>query len=190
MISVAFVLVRAALHRGVENPNDIEQIGLSVYASIPKSSLQLELFNKLKRHRKQNRDLTLLAESNPADLSVEALRGLRTSLHFAMMEAKNNVLMISGPAPGIGKSFVSTNFSVVAAKTGQRVLLIDADMRKGYLQQPFGMDWENGLSDYLGARFLLQRRLKRPVLKIWTSSHVVRFPLILLSFLCILDSMN
>ncbi|ELV8556484.1 polysaccharide biosynthesis tyrosine autokinase [Vibrio fluvialis] len=160
MLSLVFVLVKAALHRGVENPDDIEQIGLSVYASIPKSSLQLELFNKLKRHRKQNRDLTLLAESNPADLSVEALRGLRTSLHFAMMEAKNNVLMISGPAPGIGKSFVSTNFSVVAAKTGQRVLLIDADMRKGYLQQPFGMDWENGLSDYLGGKIPLATAVK------------------------------
>ncbi|EKO3478540.1 polysaccharide biosynthesis tyrosine autokinase [Vibrio fluvialis] len=160
MLSLVFVLVKAALHRGVENPDDIEQIGLSVYASIPKSSLQLELFNKLKRHRKQNRDLTLLAESNPADLSVEALRGLRTSLHFAMMEAKNNVLMISGPAPGIGKSFVSTNFSVVAAKTGQRVLLIDADMRKGYLQQPFGMDWENGLSDYLSGKIPLTTAVK------------------------------
>ncbi|MBY7970036.1 polysaccharide biosynthesis tyrosine autokinase [Vibrio fluvialis] len=160
MLSLAFVLVKAALHRGVENPDDIEQIGLSVYASIPKSSLQLELFNKLKRHRKQNRDLALLAESNPADLSVEALRGLRTSLHFAMMEAKNNVLMISGPAPGIGKSFVSTNFSAVAAKTGQRVLLIDADMRKGYLQQPFGMDWENGLSDYLSGKIPLTTAVK------------------------------
>ncbi|MDT8869483.1 polysaccharide biosynthesis tyrosine autokinase [Vibrio fluvialis] len=160
MLSLAFVFVKVALHRGVENPDDIEQIGLSVYASIPKSSLQLELFNKLKRHRKQNRDLTLLAESNPADLSVEALRGLRTSLHFAMMEAKNNVLMISGPAPGIGKSFVSTNFSVVAAKTGQRVLLIDADMRKGYLQQPFGMDWENGLSDYLSGKIPLTTAVK------------------------------
>lgn len=85
MLSVAFVLVKAALHRGVENPDDIEQIGLSVYASVPKSNLQLGLSNKLKRHRKQNQELTLLAESNPADLSVEALRGLRTSLHFAMM---------------------------------------------------------------------------------------------------------
>lgn len=160
MLSVAFVLVKAALHRGVENPDDIEQIGLSVYASVPKSNLQLELFNKLKRHRKQNQELTLLAESNPADLSVEALRGLRTSLHFAMMEAKNNVLMISGPAPGIGKSFVSTNFSAVAAKTGQKVLLIDADMRKGYLQQPFGLEWENGLSDFLSGKIKLNQAVK------------------------------
>lgn len=160
MLSVAFVLVKAALHRGVENPDDIEQIGLSVYASVPKSNLQLELSNKLKHQRKQNQGLTLLAESNPADLSVEALRGLRTSLHFAMMEAKNNVLMISGPAPGIGKSFVSTNFSAVAAKTGQKVLLIDADMRKGNLQQPFGLTWENGLSDFLCGKIGLNEAIK------------------------------
>ncbi len=161
MISVAFVLVKAAFHRGVENPDDIEKIGLSVYASVPKSTLQMELHSKLKHIRKQNKDMILLAESNPADLSVEALRGLRTSLHFAMMEAKNNVLMISGPAPGIGKSFISTNFAAVAAKTGQKVLLIDADMRKGYLQQPFGLNWEIGLSDVLSGKVTIQQSLKQ-----------------------------
>ncbi|MBL4305211.1 polysaccharide biosynthesis tyrosine autokinase [Vibrio fluvialis] len=161
MISVAFVLVKAAFHRGVENPDDIEQIGLSVYASVPKSTLQMELHSKLKHIRKQNKDMILLAESNPADLSVEALRGLRTSLHFAMMEAKNNVLMISGPAPGIGKSFISTNFAAVAAKTGQKVLLIDADMRKGYLQQPFGLNWEIGLSDVLSGKVTIEQSLKQ-----------------------------
>lgn len=160
MLSVAFVLAKSALHRGVENPDDIEQIGLSVYASVPKSSLQLELFNQLKRRHRQNTELMLLAESNPADLSIEALRGLRTSLHFAMMEAKNNVLMISGPAPNVGKSFVSTNFAAVAGKTGQKVLLIDADMRKGYLQQPFGMGWENGLSDFLSGKVTIEQSVK------------------------------
>jgi tyrosine-protein kinase Etk/Wzc len=152
ILSVAFVLVKAALHQGVENPDDIEQIGLPVYTSVPKSILQQELTDKKKNRRSRgqhNKEFSLLAEKNPADLSIEALRGLRTSLHFAMMEAKNNVLMISGPAPSIGKSFVSTNFAAVAAKSGQKVLLIDADMRKGYLQKPFGLDWENGLSDLL-----------------------------------------
>ncbi|CAH7058173.1 protein-tyrosine kinase Wzc [Vibrio chagasii] len=150
MLSVAFVLVKAAFHRGVESPDQIEQIGLPVYAAVPKSDLQIELTNRFKSKKVQTKGAqALLAESNPADLSVEALRGLRTSLHFAMLEAKNNVLMISGPAPGIGKSFISTNFAAVAAKTGQKVLIIDADMRKGYLQQSFGLKWENGLSDVL-----------------------------------------
>ncbi|HHX8334459.1 TPA: polysaccharide biosynthesis tyrosine autokinase [Vibrio diabolicus] len=149
---VAFVLIRAAFHRGVETPDQIEQIGMPVYASVPKSIQQLEFANKLKRNKGSNDELVLLAEANPADLSIEALRSLRTSLHFAMMEAKNNVLMISGPAPSIGKTFVSTNFAAVAAKTGQKVLLIDADMRKGYLQQCFGLRWDNGLSDYLSGK--------------------------------------
>ncbi|KZX55622.1 tyrosine protein kinase [Vibrio sp. HI00D65] len=150
MLSVAFVLVKAAFHRGVESPDQIEQIGLSVYAAVPKSDLQIELTNRYKSKKIKTKGAqALLAESNPADLSVEALRGLRTSLHFAMLEAKNNVLMISGPAPGIGKSFISTNFAAVAAKTGQKVLIIDADMRKGYLQQSFGLKWDNGLSDVL-----------------------------------------
>ncbi|MEZ8239331.1 polysaccharide biosynthesis tyrosine autokinase [Vibrio splendidus] len=153
MLSVALVLVKAAFHRGVESPDQIEQIGLPVYAAVPKSDLQVELTNRFKlKKQKAKGTQALLAESNPADLSIEALRGLRTSLHFAMLEAKNNILMISGPAPGIGKSFISTNFAAVAAKTGQKVLLIDADMRKGYLQQSFGFKSDNGLSDLLSSK--------------------------------------
>lgn len=99
MVGVAFVLIRAAFHRGVETPDQIEQLGMPVYASVPKSIQQLEFASKLKRNKgKGNKELVLLAEANPADLSIEALRSLRTSLHFAMMEAKNNILMISGPA--------------------------------------------------------------------------------------------
>ncbi|MFT5759932.1 MAG: tyrosine-protein kinase Etk/Wzc, partial [Alteromonadaceae bacterium] len=155
MLSVAVVLVRAALHKGVENPDEIEALGLPVYASIPMSDWQAEMDSKLKQNkRKKKLELheTLLAESNPADLAIEALRGLRTSMHFAMMEAKNNVVMISGPAPGIGKSFVSVNFAAVIAKTGQKVLIVDGDMRKGYLQRHFNLDWDRGLSEMLSGK--------------------------------------
>ena len=159
MLSVAFVLVKAALHKGVESPDQIEEIGLAVYASVPKSVLQLEIANKAMRQKKR-KEQPLLAEVNPADLSIEALRGLRTSLHFAMMEAKNNVLMISGPAPGIGKSFISTNFAAVTAKTGQKVLLVDADMRKGHLQNSLGVSANNGLSDILSGKIDTNQAVK------------------------------
>jgi len=155
MLAVAIVLVRAALHKGVENPDEVEALGLPVYASIPMSDWQAEMDVKVKHNkRKKNFELheTLLAESNPADLSIEALRGLRTSMHFAMMEAKNNVVMISGPSPGIGKSFVSVNFAAVIAKTDQKVLIVDGDMRKGYLQRHFNLDWEDGLSEMLSGK--------------------------------------
>ncbi len=163
MLAVAFVLLREAFHKGVENPDEIEALGLPVYASIPKSDWQMGLDNKLKKSKhKKNVPLhdTLLAEANPADLSIEALRGLRTSLHFAMMEAKNNVVMISGPSPSIGKSFISVNFGAVLAKTGQKVLVVDADMRKGYMQRYFGLQWENGLSELLSGKLQTKDVLK------------------------------
>ncbi|WP_298769001.1 polysaccharide biosynthesis tyrosine autokinase [uncultured Shewanella sp.] len=160
LVAVALVLLRSALHRGVESPEQIEQIGLPVYASVPKSNWQAGIDIHLKRKKKNQDYEALLAETNPADLAIEALRGLRTSLHFAMMEAKNNVVMISGPAPGLGKSFVSVNFAAVLAKTGQKVLIVDADMRKGYLQRQFNLKWENGLSDLLSGKSEIKEVVK------------------------------
>ncbi|NAX46757.1 polysaccharide biosynthesis tyrosine autokinase [Photobacterium halotolerans] len=162
MLAVALVLIRAAFHRGVENPDEIEAIGLPVYASIPMSDWQSDMEKKQKTKRQLTVEESLLAIANPADLSIEALRSLRTSLHFAMMEAKNNILMISGPSPGIGKSFVSSNMAAVIAKTGQRVLLIDADMRKGRLEKNMAVTHTPGLSSYLVDKAVLEEIIKQP----------------------------
>lgn len=145
MLGVAIALLRHALNRGIENPELIEQIGLPVYASIPFSKDQ----EALERKGKAVQGSHLLSATNPADLSIEALRSLRTSLHFAMMEAKNNILMISGPSPGVGKSFVSANLAAIIAQTGQKVALVDGDMRKGYLHKLVSRPGEPGLSDLL-----------------------------------------
>src|SRR5690554_3239977 len=144
MLGVAIALLRHALNRGVENPELIEQIGLPVYASIPFSKDQEVLERKGKTQGSH-----LLAATNPADLSIEALRSLRTSLHFAMMEAKNNILMISGPSPAVGKSFVSANLAAIIAQAGQKVVLVDGDMRKGYLHKLVDRPAEPGLSGLL-----------------------------------------
>ncbi|NAW63925.1 polysaccharide biosynthesis tyrosine autokinase [Photobacterium halotolerans] len=162
MLAVALVLIRAAFHRGVENPDEIEAIGLPVYASIPLSDWQSDMEKKQKTKRQLTVEESLLAVANPADLSIEALRSLRTSLHFAMMEAKNNILMISGPSPGIGKSFVSSNMAAVIAKTGQRVLLIDADMRKGRLEKNMAVNHTPGLSSYLVDKAAIEEVIKQP----------------------------
>ncbi|MFL4961571.1 GNVR domain-containing protein, partial [Escherichia coli] len=134
MVSVGLVLLRVLLRRGIETPEQLEEVGINVYASIPlaetftKNNLQgkgstKKVFNKIP---------SFLAVDNPADLAIEAIRGLRTSLHFAMMEARNNILMISGASPNAGKTFVSSNLAAVIAQTGKKVLFIDTDMRKGY----------------------------------------------------------
>ena len=162
MLAVAIVLVQKAMHRGVEDPSEIEAIGLPVYASVPYSENQQKLmgFTKSNKAKAAAMAKSILAIDNPADLSIEALRSLRTSLHFAMMEAKNNIIAISGPSPGGGKSFISVNLAAVLAQSGKKVLIIDADMRKGYLQTQFGLKWDDGLSDYLSGRLTLEQVTK------------------------------
>lgn len=153
MLSVGLILVRAAFHRGVESPEQLEEIGLSVYATIPYSDEQAAIEQQMTKRRKTMQlNEALLAARNPADLAMESLRSLRTSLHFAMMEAKNNIVMISGPGPGLGKTFVSTNFAATLAMGGKKVLVIDADLRKGYMQKVMGQEMGAGLSSYLAGQ--------------------------------------
>ena len=153
MLSVGLILVRAAFHRGVESPEQLEEMGLSVYATIPYSEDQAKIEQQKKKGRKAMAlNEALLAARNPADLAMESLRSLRTSLHFAMMEAKNNIVMISGPGPGLGKTFVSTNFAATLAMGGKKVLVIDADLRKGCMQKVMGQEMGAGLSAYLAGQ--------------------------------------
>ncbi|EJN1492315.1 polysaccharide biosynthesis tyrosine autokinase, partial [Klebsiella pneumoniae] len=103
----------------------------------------------------------LLAVENPTDLAVEAIRSLRTSLHFAMLEAKNKVLMISGASPNAGKTFVSTNLAATIASTGKKVLFIDADLRKGYVHKILGNTKQVGVSDILSGQCKIEDALTR-----------------------------
>lgn len=153
-LSVCLVLLRVFLRRGIESPEQLEEVGINVYASVPVSET-LEKDNRRAGTRKKQQSSTLLALENPADLAIEAIRGLRTSLHFAMMEAKNNVLMISGASPNAGKTFISSNLATVMAQTGQKVLFIDADMREGYVHKLLNVDNKKGLSDILSGSELI-----------------------------------
>ncbi|HGG8995268.1 TPA: GNVR domain-containing protein, partial [Enterobacter hormaechei subsp. xiangfangensis] len=131
VFSIGIVLLRILLRRGIESPEQLEEIGINVYASVPISEWLAKNNQRKNTKASKNQSEILLALENPADLAVEAIRSLRTSLHFAMMEAKNNVLMISGASPNAGKTFISSNLAATVASTGKKVLFIEADLRKG-----------------------------------------------------------
>jgi len=163
MASVGYVLLQAALHRGVQSPEQLEEQGIPVYAAVPLSEQQQKLDRVVtmvrRRKRSKRKLIPLLAVSDPADLAVEALRSLRTSLHFAMMEATNKVLMIAGPSPEVGKSFITANLAAVLAQAGQKVIVIDADMRKGHLHRYFENQNDLGLSDLLSGQSEYQQAI-------------------------------
>lgn len=155
VVSVGGVLVRQAFKRGITLSEQLEMPGTPVLATLPRSQW---LWKKTHLHRKlpfsrqwkhKTTDVPFLPVDRPADMFVEAVRGLRTSLHFTMMEAENRIVMISGPTQDCGKTLVGTNLAAIAGQSGQRVLFIDADMRQGYVHNIFGLDNRYGLSSVL-----------------------------------------
>jgi tyrosine-protein kinase Etk/Wzc len=149
-VALVYVFIRQMLNRGIEDPAVIEKIGLPVYATIPISPREQTLQQNMRIHGRGKQ--RLLVMDAPADLATEALRSLRTSLHFARLEAKNNVLMISGSSPDVGKTFVAANLATVVAQSNQRVLLIDGDMRRGSLHKIVGGKAEVGLSELIAGQ--------------------------------------
>lgn len=175
MLAVGGVLARGLLFRGLQSPDEIEEAGMAVYATVPRSAEQDKLMQGLRasgpeprrwrlpgvgrrddssEHRRKSGRTSagLLAQLSPTDNAVEALRGLRTSLHFAMLEADDNRLVVTGPSPGVGKSFITSNLAAVCAQSGLKVVVIDGDMRKGHLHDLLGGRSHPGLSDVLSGQ--------------------------------------
>ncbi|HEY0973764.1 MAG TPA: polysaccharide biosynthesis tyrosine autokinase [Solimonas sp.] len=142
------VFARSALHAGVEDPAEVEKkLGIATYSVIPYSEGQRRIHRLLKKDAAGNE--RLLAQVDPNGNAIEALRSLRTSLHFGQLEAKNNILMLTGPSPGLGKSFVSANLGAVLAASGKKIVVVDGDLRRGHLHEYFNVQRTPGVTDYI-----------------------------------------
>jgi tyrosine-protein kinase Etk/Wzc len=160
-IGVLIALLRNILRTGIKDSSQIEnELDLPVYATVPRSPIQESRVKILKKKK----NIPILAVKNSDDIAIESLRSIRTAIHFALTSAKNNIIMIAGPSPEVGKSFISTNLATIFAQGDKRVLLIDADMRRGYMHKYFDVDVKPGLSELLSGQADLQKVLhKTPV---------------------------
>jgi tyrosine-protein kinase Etk/Wzc len=143
LFGVALVLIRNWMRKGVQDGSELEQLGLPVFATINYNKAADTLGRRKGR-------LPILAMEQTADLTVESLRSLRTSLHFGMLDARTPTICVTSSHPGAGKSFLAVNLAVVAAQSGQRVCLIDTDLRRGQLRRYFDMPRDHpGLTDVI-----------------------------------------
>jgi len=148
-LGTLLALLRNMLRSGIKDSNQIEnELDLPVYATVPRSPVQESRIKILKKKK----NIPILAVKNSDDTAIESLRSMRTAIHFALSSAKNNIIMISGPAPELGKSFISTNLATILAQSDKRVLLIDADLRRGYMHKYFNYDPKPGLTEYLNGQ--------------------------------------
>lgn len=159
-IVVAFIR-NSFVEQRIRDPHEVEaEVGLPVFSTIPLSSAQDSIS---KRRLSGATGVRLLAVENPDDPAVESLRSLRTAMQFAMLESANNRVMITGPTPGVGKSFVTANFAALMAAAGRRTLLIDADLRRGHTHQYFGLQRHGGLSELIAGSLTIQQTVHRQV---------------------------
>ncbi|VTU40974.1 Tyrosine-protein kinase etk [Variovorax sp. PBS-H4] len=147
LAGLAMACVRNSLRPGLKDPTEIEQrTGLHVFATVPHSDAQAKLLREASKSAARR---PLLATANPQDPVVESLRSFRTALQFTMLDSATNIILISGPTPGVGKSFVSANLAAVLGAADKKVLLIDGDLRKGRLNHDIGVNRKEGLSEVI-----------------------------------------
>ncbi|WP_081384227.1 polysaccharide biosynthesis tyrosine autokinase [Providencia stuartii] len=157
IVGCAYVIAREFFNNKIKGTEDIDALGVNVYATIPFSTHEKKLIAAGNKRP--------LALENPADTAVEAIRSLRTSVYFSVMNQGNNLVMISSASPGVGKSFVTSNMAVVLANAGKKVLLIDTDLRKGRIHKAFGLSNKAGLSEYLAQQDITQPTIHRGVIE-------------------------
>ncbi len=124
MLGVLLVFLMRMLRNGVRSSLEIErETDVSVYAKIPQFKDGVKSLGRGRKYK-------ALVQTSPDNPACEALRSLQTAVDFSVPEDKR-VMMVTGMIPGVGKSFVSLNLATLYAMSGKKVLLVDADMRRG-----------------------------------------------------------
>ena len=158
-LSLGLIWLRERMRVAVEHPETIErELGLPVYASIPDSKRQKKLDKMMKSAPDK---AAILAFDATNDEAVESFRSLRTAVQIALMDAPNNVVLITGPSQGVGKSFVTKNYASVLVQAGHKVVMVDADLRKGHLHRQLVLEREPGLTELVRGEIALDEVIKK-----------------------------
>ena len=97
----------------------------------------------IKEKNKKSRNTEIKMVNNPKSSFSEAIRAIRTNIEFSSVDKKIKTIIITSPAPGDGKSFISANLAISYAMENRKVLLIDCDLRRGRQDKIFGVKKDN-----------------------------------------------
>ncbi|RKD87730.1 GumC family protein [Mangrovibacterium diazotrophicum] len=132
-----FIVVRNFLEDGIQDREQVQKLTeLPVIADV--------------MHNTYNEYLPVV--NYPRSVLAESLRELRTSLDYLSFGRNGGIIGIHSLIPGEGKSFIASNLAVMLAMNNQKVVLIDADLRKPTLHHCFDLTKDVGLSTYLIGR--------------------------------------
>ena len=134
VVALGLLLLLEALDNKVRDVTEIEELtGVGVAAAVPQ----------------EFRKLSLIVDKKPRSQRAEAIRLIRTNVQFAGIGDALRTLVVTSPSAGEGKTSVATDLAVAYAQAGQRVFLVDADLRKPRVGASFEMSDEPGLTGVL-----------------------------------------
>lgn len=138
LLGMGAAFLREFMDDSVKNPDELERVtGLPVLGMLPS------------KKSASPRTVALQTYNEPKSPLAEAIRSLRTSLRFSTREGAPKTTFITSSSAGEGKSSISLNLATAYAQAGNKVLLIDADLRNPTLHKLFKLENYEGLTNYL-----------------------------------------
>lgn len=189
-LGVGITFMIEYLDRSVRKPEDLERMGYNVLATIPKIEIEKLEKAKSKLNESATIEARLITHIDPKSPVSEAYRTLRTNLQFSKIEKQLKTILVTSAGPKEGKSTTAANLAIALSQAGNKVLIIDADLRRPILHSVFGMPKEEGLTNYLAGTITYDQLFKETVvdnLKLITSGVLPPNPSELLASQKMLD---
>ena len=159
--ALAFLLHQ--MDRRIRDVPDVERLGLTILGVFPRvgeASSTTPSYGQGRSKRKRVEvveSVVQIVHTHPMSMAAESCRTVRTNLMFMAAESPNKTMVVTSANPKDGKTTVATNIAIALAQSGQRVLLVDADLRRPRIHQAFDLDNRIGLTSALvGERSLSQ----------------------------------
>ena len=144
MSGITLCFLTEHLNVKIKSYEDVESLGVAVLGVVPQ--VQFGSTNTG----------VCLTQSEPQSLAAEHFRDLRASLVLGSQSKQAKILLVTSTIPGEGKTFVTTNLSAVFAHSGERTLIVDADLRNPNQHHSFNVTVDRGLSAYLGSNIAFE----------------------------------
>jgi polysaccharide biosynthesis transport protein len=156
ILGVVFAFVAETLDTSIGTIQDVEEfLGVSVVGIIPQVDVE-DMKEAMERSGLDPNDselverrMRLAAHFEPQSTIAESYRGLRTNIQFATLDKGAKLVSVTSASHQEGKSTTTANLAMTLAQAGNRVLLVDGDLRRPTIARIFGLDREPGLTDVI-----------------------------------------